>query len=347
MTTAPAAARTNLSVEFIVKPKEDLYLSGCLRKLPRVSKGEPYPCQMQKNQNFSCLFRHYAKHNGLRKEDLIFSFVDELSPDQTPESSHLMPQDEIWVEHRPLFEVEKKSAEPKENVYSEQFRVLFETGVHSDVSFYVGSSSEELKAHKGILSARSEYFEAMFREGSMSESTQKEIRIEPNPHTTITSFKQMLEFIYTNTVKGLEDCDSDTMIALLVIANEYLLQELKEFCEISAARVLSFENIGRLMFLSAGSENSKLREACANFVCDNKADLVKDAQFRQEIEHSPELGLLLFEYQTPKDGPISDGSSHGGDGSKRRRISGVPDAPPPPPSSGNSISNTIGQTNHV
>lgn len=66
---------------------------------------------MQKNQNFSCLFRHYAKHNGLKKEgcefmfifvilfvelsfylDLIFSFVEELLPDQTPETVHLMPQ---------------------------------------------------------------------------------------------------------------------------------------------------------------------------------------------------------------------------------------------------------------
>ena len=66
---------------------------------------------MQKTQNFSCLFRHYAKHNGLRKEgreiriklevnlslipfllDLVFSFVDELLNEQTPEVVHLMPQ---------------------------------------------------------------------------------------------------------------------------------------------------------------------------------------------------------------------------------------------------------------
>ena len=55
---------------------------------------------MQKNQNFSCLFRHYAKHNGLRKEDLVFYFTDELLPDQTPESAHLMPFDEILVSHK-------------------------------------------------------------------------------------------------------------------------------------------------------------------------------------------------------------------------------------------------------
>ena len=85
-----AATRAAVSVEFIVKPREDLYLEGKLRRLPRVLKGEnceffellllynkykitailgePYPCQMQKSQAFSCLFRHYAKHNGLKKE---------------------------------------------------------------------------------------------------------------------------------------------------------------------------------------------------------------------------------------------------------------------------------------
>jgi hypothetical protein len=66
---------------------------------------------MQKTQTFSCLFRHYAKHNGLRKEgwrlcawssaelnlmtfctDLAFYFVNELLPDQVPDSVHLRPQ---------------------------------------------------------------------------------------------------------------------------------------------------------------------------------------------------------------------------------------------------------------
>ena len=89
---AAAANRSNPSIEFIVKPNETLFLEGGLRRLPRVTKGEPYPCQMQKTQQFSCLFRHYAKHNGLKKEDLVFTFVDELLPDQTPEGVHLMPQ---------------------------------------------------------------------------------------------------------------------------------------------------------------------------------------------------------------------------------------------------------------
>ena len=57
-------------------------------------------CQMQRTQSFSCLFRHYAKHNGLCKDDLVFYFTEELQAEENPESVHLQPYDEIWVEHR-------------------------------------------------------------------------------------------------------------------------------------------------------------------------------------------------------------------------------------------------------
>lgn len=44
------------------------WLTNYSRLFCVVETGENYPCQMQKSQTFSCLFRHYAKHNGLRKE---------------------------------------------------------------------------------------------------------------------------------------------------------------------------------------------------------------------------------------------------------------------------------------
>lgn len=42
---AAAANRAATSIEFIVKPKEDLFLEGALRILPRVNKNDPYPCK--------------------------------------------------------------------------------------------------------------------------------------------------------------------------------------------------------------------------------------------------------------------------------------------------------------
>jgi len=42
----------NNSIEFIVKPTEDLYLEGSRKSLLRVTEGQEYPCQMQKDQSF-------------------------------------------------------------------------------------------------------------------------------------------------------------------------------------------------------------------------------------------------------------------------------------------------------
>lgn len=39
-----AVVNQNASIEFIVKPKEDLFLEGSLRKLPRVTKGIESAC---------------------------------------------------------------------------------------------------------------------------------------------------------------------------------------------------------------------------------------------------------------------------------------------------------------
>jgi len=322
-----AVVNRNTSIEFIVKPKDDLYLEGSLRKLPRVSKGDAYPCQMQKSQNFSCLFRHYAKHNGLRKDDLIFSFVDELLPDQTPETVHLMPQDEIWVEHRDAKKNKEDTKElvPALSTYAEQFRTMLESGMHSDVKFIVGEEKVEIPAHRVVLSARSSYFNAMLSENnSMCESRLGIIRTEQHEPAV---FRRMLEFIYTNFVRDLATAPPGEVIALLMLANEYLLDDLRKLCEKVATTIISFDNIGRLLLLSAGHNASALREACAEFVREHKLELAQDVNFRQDIELNPELGLLLFETSLPKraisgddeDNAVLFGTSELY-GNKRRRI---------------------------
>eukprot|EP00981_Chlorochromonas_danica_P008844 scaffold2312_cov165-Ochromonas_danica.AAC.84 len=308
------ASNQRPSIEFVVKPKQDLYLEGQLRRLPRVAQGEAYPCQMQKNQNFGCLFRHYAKHNGLRKED-------ELLPDQTPESVHLMPQDEIWVEHRKVSGEEEKEVSPPV-FYGEQFRTLLDKGWHSDITFILDNGLKSIPAHKAILSARSEYFEAMFRVGGMIESSLKEIIISHEA----SNFKRLLEFIYTNDVRDLATISPEER----------------------AAAIISVENIGKLLLLSAGHNASVLRDACGDFVQKNRSQLAVDPSFRQDVEANPELGLLLFETSLPKANLVGETGSVS---KKRRRTSDSREndldlVPPQLNTNANLINtNTIAQSN--
>lgn len=263
---------------------------GGIRTIPRVAALEGYPCQMQKNQTFSCLFRHYAKHNGLRKEDLVFYFVNELHPDESPETVHLMPFDEVWVEHRKSDHEVKRETE-KYSSFTSSFLAVMSSGDHSDVTFIVGTEPKEfLNAHKVILSARSDYFKAMFRKGGLQESIKSSVEF---PSHEPSAFRRMLEYVYSNDVKGIELCSANEIIELLSIAHEFLLTDLMRLCETYAARILSVENIGALMLYCEKYDATILRQACHEFVSNNISILKMEETFRKEVAESPELALLL------------------------------------------------------
>lgn len=235
----------------------------------------------------------------------------------------------------------ERQPDTAEKTYFEQLGTLLITGYHADVVFKVGEECIEIKAHRAILSARSQYFNAMLGEDNqMCESVQGVIRTMHDAPT----FQRMLEFIYTNDVKNIENCSATELISLLILANEYLLDDLRKLCERNCTGIISLDNIGKLLLLSAGHNASELRIACSQFVCDHKQLLAQDPAFRQDIELNPELGLLLFESSLAKipgcidDYDISSSnnignrySSHGGNdsngynnvsysGSKRRRV---------------------------
>jgi speckle-type POZ protein len=100
---------------------------------------------------------------------------------------------------------------------------LFDKMQFSDVNFNVGG--REFPAHKVILSARSQYFAAMFQHPTKENST-NQVKIEDiDPEV----FDQLLRFIYTGRVP-LDKLE--TMAAgLFIAADKYLMDELKMKCE--------------------------------------------------------------------------------------------------------------------
>jgi len=146
-------------------------------------------------------------------------------------------------------------------------------------------------AHKAILSSRCEYFEVMFRVGGMSESLQSEISVLHK----FADFYRLLQFLYTNTVPDLEQLDGEDLIALLILANEHLVQSLQTICEAHLQGLIDVDNVGRWFLLAAKHRATRLQQACAEYVQIHKAVLVTNAKFRAELEQSAELGVLVFE----------------------------------------------------
>ena len=89
------------------------------------------------------------------------------------------------MEHRKSDENSKDSDFETSLSFTENLRNLLDDPVHSDITFIVGEQSDRLKAHKAILSARSEYFRAMFKEGGMAESLENEVILKDHDKSTI------------------------------------------------------------------------------------------------------------------------------------------------------------------
>uniref|UniRef100_A0A7S2W1Z2 BTB domain-containing protein n=1 Tax=Rhizochromulina marina TaxID=1034831 RepID=A0A7S2W1Z2_9STRA len=279
--------RSQEQVEFTVKPEEDLILEGTERTITRVQAGTPYSCLMLKSQRFSSLFRHYAKHHGLRKDDLAFFFTEELQNDDTPESVFLQKNDEIIVRKR-----RKPQPEPHvcpDKAYFKHMRFLLDDSEHKDVTFVVGPCKDEVRAHKAILVARGDYFKGLFRKGSMRESETNTVAMEKH---SVPTLERMLEFIYTNRVEGLKECSAHELLDLLSAAEEFLLPDLKSLCEHAAQSLINTENVAKMMSAAERFEAPLLQKACINYILGpEKNDVIDHPTFKQELESYP---LMLF-----------------------------------------------------
>jgi len=139
--------------------------------------------------------------------DLVFYFVDELQPDGTPESVHLLPNDEILVGLRssPLdFESKQISGgdHMNESDFSCAFKRFLNKSAMSDVVFKFPNDDgvkmlDDVYGHKVVLAARCEYFNKMFSSGC-TECADTSVTVEGFSKNTMLL---LLEYIYTGDVR--------------------------------------------------------------------------------------------------------------------------------------------------
>jgi speckle-type POZ protein len=167
-----------------------------------------------------------------------------------------------------------------------QLEELFDDMSFSDVIFKVGGS--EFPAHKIVLAARSEVFKAMFQHATKEKSTNHvEIEdIEPDV------FQQLLRFIYTGRLTA---ATMEKMaVGLLVVADKYLLTELKAACERHLIRFMSIQNCLELLMLEENDHHPAygLREEAINFFRLHPAEVIlTDGWKKAKLEN---LTLLFY-----------------------------------------------------
>ncbi|KAJ3700983.1 hypothetical protein LUZ61_004688 [Rhynchospora tenuis] len=183
----------------------------------------------------------------------------------------------------------------------QQLICLLEQGHGKDVSFNV--SGVTFDAHRCVLAARSPVFMAQVF-GPMKGKVDQSIEIKDMEPSI---FKSMLHFIYSDSVPDLEEPrgDEDTSLALaqhlLVAADRYGLERLKQLCEAKLYEFTDANNVATTLTLAVQHNCSDLTAACVEFIKQPVvlADMVQSEGFEHMIKTCP---TILEGLRKKKDG---------------------------------------------
>jgi hypothetical protein len=269
---------------------------------------------MLKTQRFSSLFRHYAKYHGLRKDDLEYYFVNPLENEDTPESVQLQRGDTIMVRKRRKPEPPEVAADDDE--FFRDMRELLDDQEHMEAVFLVQSEDVKtdsdgdsdntvgIRAHKCVLTARTDYFKALFRKGATpAGGTNSGVAFRESEECTITvepmfsplHIRFMLEFIYTNRIVSLRSISTDDLLCLLHLSDKWLLRDLKRLVEHELVRNhMSVHTVARMYGATEDFNAQRLSRACIEFIMANLRQVTGNATFEEEMKNYPHLCIPVL-----------------------------------------------------
>lgn len=311
---------------------------GAENTIRRVTAETNYSCLMLKTQRFSSLFRHYAKYHGLRKDDLEYYFVNLLENEDTPESVQLQRGDTIMVrkKRRPeppavaaddveFFKDMKELLEDEEHMDA-IFHIAVQDDEEPDTPFRKIKMEEEdtpmhdsnnatteqenskqpahkiletVKAHKSILTARAEYFKALFRNGNSNSSLgfkeSQDCIIHVEPYFKALHIRACLEFIYTNRIAQLKQFSTDDLLRLLHLSDRWLLRDLKRLLEHELMRAhMRVDTVARMYGATEEFAAQRLQQACIEFIMTHLRQLAGNQDFEEEMKNYPHLCIPVL-----------------------------------------------------
>jgi hypothetical protein len=278
-------------------------LTGSENTIRRVTAETNYSCLMLKSQRFSSLFRHYAKYHGLKKDDLEYYFVNPLENEDTPESVHLQRGDTIMVR-------KKRKPEPPEPASTDEeffkdMRELLDDEEHMDVNFIVhteGGGVTQIAAHKAILTARGDYFKALFRKGATTSdgvnsgvAFRSSNTINVDPCFTPEHVRHTLEFLYTNRIHKIKAVATDDLLSLLSLSDKWCLRDMKRLVEHELIRHhMAVGTVARMYCATEDFHAQRLAKACIEFIMANIRQVTANSAFTEEMKHYPHLCIPVL-----------------------------------------------------
>lgn len=154
----------------------------------------------------------------------------------------------------------------------------------SDVT--ITAKDKKFYLHKCILSIRSPVFKLMF-ENDMKEKNQGLVEI-----TDIKSeiLQELFQFIYSGKVNNMKK----VVCELLIAAEKYCVEDLKEFCEETMCKNLTIENTVEYLNLAISTNAEKLKAYAIKWMSVHLDILCKKSEFDEFVKQHPELSLLIM-----------------------------------------------------
>jgi speckle-type POZ protein len=169
---------------------------------------------------------------------------------------------EIWQGNTTA--VNFPDVKPLQNLNSQLEKMLTNQTL-TDVT--LKAKDREFKAHKVVLAATSPVFEAMFKE-SYKEHKDSYVNIED---IDINVFEVFLRYLYTGEVDKLNEMVSD----LLVTADKYDVQPLKEICAQHLAKNVSVKNAVDILALAHRHSIESIKSMASVYLKENMFDVTR------------------------------------------------------------------------
>jgi len=165
------------------------------------------------------------------------------------------------------------------------FLKLLETAANSDVTFIV--QERRIKAHKGVLSVRCDYFQRMF-DSDVQESVTNEVKV---PDFEPDVFQSMLHYLYTDT---LPENFAEVSFGLLVASDKYGIEALKQKCESDAP--LNADNVVEALNVAEKIGSDILMDRAKKVFKLNFNDLMQSPETAEKLSKSMLMKLLSYFY---------------------------------------------------
>ncbi|KAL5011646.1 hypothetical protein ScPMuIL_010197 [Solemya velum] len=163
---------------------------------------------------------------------------------------------------------------------SECTQFMLEHEIACDVTFLLGETKQEVRAHKFILISRSPVFQAMFC-GPMAE-TQEQITI---PDIAPEVFKILLRYMYSDQLSLL---DPHNVLETLYAAKKYSVVGLAKACKTFCVDKINVDNACVLLDHAHKLDEQELSQACRTYILKNGERCLQSATFCKTSRHCVE-----------------------------------------------------------